>query len=137
MPQNTTIVLKDGVATPVNHSFVPKGPIGSNGEYVFRDSLGTITFDGGQAMLSVERRPLASSSPTEKVRLKIALPLVTTQIVNGVSQDVVAYSDLCTIETVLSKTSSKARRKDLLAYAASALAAASIQSVVVDGEAFW
>ena len=137
MPQNSPITIKDGAATPVNHVFNPKGPIGANGEHVFRDTLGTVTIDHGQVALSFSRRPSNSQSPTEKVVMKVQYPSVVTQISNGVSTDVVAYQDLCSIEFAVSKTSSKARRTDLLAYASNLLAHAFTKSMVVDGEGIW
>lgn len=137
MPQNSPITVNDGAATPVAHVFNPKGPIGPKGEQVFRDTLGTVLIDHGQVAFSFFKRPDGNQVNTDKVTVKVMQPLVVTQLVNGVSTDVVAYQDLCSIDFAVSKTSNKVRRKDLVAYASNLINHAFTKSMIIDNEGIW
>lgn len=118
MPQLQNVVLKDRKSTPVDHTFTPRD---------IRDGVGTVIETSGvpvgNSRLSVSLVQTASSG-RYKATVKLAVPVVATEVVNGVSSPVVqrtAYADLVfTFEA----TSSEAERNDIVGMLADALAPA-------------
>lgn len=97
MPVYSTLVLKDGEATPVNHTFNPAG-IDSNGVATLLESSGVI---GGASKYSL----LARKGSRLKGTAKLVVPVVQTQTINGVSTPVVvrvSYVDYQVSHDILS-----------------------------------
>lgn len=106
MPQLQNLVLTDRASTPVNHTFTPR-EIDSNGVGSVVESTGVPI---GDNRFSIGLRRTADGR--SKATVKMVIPIVQTQTVNGVSSPVVvrtAYVD-CTFS--FDSTSTVQERKD-------------------------
>jgi hypothetical protein len=106
MPQLQNLVLTDRAGTPVNHTFVPR-EIDSNGVGAVVESTGVPI---GDNRYSIGLRRTAEGRC--KATVKMSLPIVQTQTINGISSPVVvrtAYVD-CTF--TFDSTSTEQERKD-------------------------
>lgn len=132
MAQLQTLILKDRKSTPVNHTFVPRSVI---------DGVGTVVENGSVAMgeqqLSVSKRKTPSGR--QKTVVKLALPVVATETINGVPRPVVIDTDYATITFDFGPTSTAARRTDVQGMVEDAMKAdkALIFASVVNLETVW
>lgn len=114
MPQLQNIVLTDRAATPVNHTFVPLD---------IQNSVGTVVESTGipigQNALSVSLRQTAGGR--YKGVLKLVLPIVQTQTVNGVSSPVVVRTAYADLTFSFDASSTEQERKDMVGMLASSL----------------
>lgn len=125
MPQLTSLVLKDGAATPANHTFAPRDIV--SGVATVIESTGVPVGDR-RLSFALNR----TQNGRVKVTMKMAIPVMQDQVVNGVSKPTVvrvAYSD---ITFSFDQTSSTQERKDVLALMASALGDAFTKGIVAD-----
>lgn len=112
MPQLTSLVLKDGAATPANHTFAPRDITG--GVATLIESTGVPI---GDKRLSIALN--RTQNGRQKVTMKLAVPVVQDQVISGISRPTavrVAYAD---VTFSFDQTSGTQERKDVLAYAAS------------------
>lgn len=127
------IVLNNGVATPVAHTFEPAGR-DVNGVPQFNDKLLGVALAYPQLSLSL-RRP-TKTNRNYKVMGKIIVP--TLEAATGVNSQgftppaAIAYATMGVFEFVIPERSTLAERKDVLAYVKNALANALIASMVTD-----
>ncbi len=90
MAARSTVILQDREATPVSHSFSPDGD-DANGVHVFSEKTGVPI---GNSRLTASLR---NSNGKYRPSLRLQVPIVQTQTINGVSSPVVvrtAYADL-------------------------------------------
>lgn len=133
MPQLQNIVIADGAATPVNHTYKPTG-IESGVAFFYEDSASLI----GRNALSVGRRAPTGNAVTHKVTARLSDPkVVQTTGSNGVSQDTVINTRLSTAEFVFAKDSTKQERKDMRVKMANFLLSSYAESVIDDAEGQW
>lgn len=123
MPQLANLVVADQAATPVNHTFTPAGIQGNVATLV--ESTGVPVGDN-----KVTIGWSTTSSGRRKSSIKLVLPIVQTQTINGVSTPVVVRVAYGNIEFAFDQTSTEQERKDAVAMARNALAQA--QTVVYD-----
>lgn len=121
MPQLTNIVLKDGAAA--NHTFAPNDI--SKGVASLVESTGVPL---GDRRLTVGLS--ATPQGRRKATMKLVIPIVQDGVVNGISKPTITRVAYCNIEFSFDPASSTAERKDVRSYAASALAEASVVSVI-------
>lgn len=127
------IVLNNGVATPVAHTFEPAGK-SVEGVVSFADKVLGIAIAYPTLTLSL-RRP-TKTARSYKVMGKIVIPALEAS--TGVNSQgftppsTVAYSTMGTFEFVLPERSTLAERKDIVAYMTNALTNALIKSMVTD-----
>lgn len=117
MPQLASIVLTDRATTPVNHTFQPRDIVAGVAEVV--ESTGVPI--GDNSLTVSLKKPGANGSPRYKGVLKLVLPIVQTQTVNGVSTPVVVRTSYATVEFSFDKTSTEQERKDAVGMIQSAL----------------
>lgn len=111
MPQLTTIVLKDGAATPVSHTFSPTG-INASGVAQLDERVSGVPI--GYPQITWSQRAPSSGSATYKLTGKLTQPkVVTVTDSTGAVSTVVDHSNLGTIELVVSSKSTKQERTDL------------------------
>lgn len=116
MPQLQAISLNDRETTPVAHAFVPK-------DIVQPGSIGRVTRSSGvpvgEELLTVSYR-----KANKKCRTKIvlAVPVVQTQTINGVSTPVVVRTGYVEINFTFDETSTTQERKNLVGMIADSLA---------------
>lgn len=115
MPQLQNLVLKDRQTTPVDHTFIPRD---------VRQNVGTVVESNGvpvgNSRYSVSLRQTPSGN--YKAELKLAVPIVVTQTVNGVSTPVVARTSYVDAVFTFDKTSTEAERNNAVGMFADSLA---------------
>lgn len=124
------IVLADGQATPVNHTFLPLGP-DTNGVWWFEDQSGTSVIGYNRISLELKRTlPAAAgvqSGPERVNRVKIGLHLPTLETLGTNDAGItppprVAYVARCNMEFILPERAAYQNREDVRVFARGLLA---------------
>lgn len=121
MPQLAEIVLNDGAATPVAHTFAPVTTDGRSAQLKERVGL-PIGYPG----LNVNVRPPVQQGDIYKVSLLLTLPSTVT--VDGVAK--VDYTLTAEVNLMMSNRSTAQNRRDLRVFVANALRHATLQEVI-------
>jgi hypothetical protein len=134
MPAIGNVVLADGAATPVNHTF---GPISVDGTLAtWTDRSGGIPV--GNPKLSIALRDPQGPSGVYKVTVKVLLPVLeatSPSTSTGIQPaPTVGYTMAMHADFLLPARSTVQNRKDILAYAKNLFTNALMNSVVVDLE---
>lgn len=130
MPAISTITLADGQGTPVNHNFDPLKVDGDKALY--RDSSSGSASGFKPVILSLRDPVPGNASQVYRVQVSLAVPIVQTQTVNGVTSDVVVRTGRFNGEFIIDGSSTPAERKDLRAFAKNLLGHAALASLVED-----
>lgn len=117
MPQLQTLVLTDGKTTPVNHTFVPQN-INQQGVATVVESSG-VPIGDSRVTVSMNRTAEGRYKPL----LKLMVPQLVTEVINGVSVPKVARTAYAEIHLNFAPDSSESERNDVVAMVRSALAA--------------
>jgi len=121
MPQLQSLVLTDrATPTPVNRTFLPKD-VSNLGVGTVVNSSGV---PAGAQRVSVSMRQRASGNYHGELRL--AVPVVVTETINGVSMPKVIRTGYATLTCDFDKTSSEQERNDVIGLMASALASGKV-----------
>lgn len=139
MPSIANLVLADGQASPVNHTFeVMTAQMGEDRPAVFMEkSAGSVN---GYLQLTVLTRK-SKTNGSYKTLVKLALP--TLETVTGSSPSgfapapAVAYTEFATLDITHPERSALQNRKDVLAYLASLFNHAEFKKVVHNIEPFY
>lgn len=115
MPQLQNIVLTDRETTPVNHTFTPGEIVQPNNVGVVVESTGVPI---GEPKLTISMRKVGDKL---KGRLTLAVPVVQTSTVNGVSNPVVVRTAVADLGVTYAQTSTEQERANLIGMLASAL----------------
>jgi len=107
MPQLQNLVLTDRAATPVNHTFTPIN-IDANGVGVVAETGGVPI---GEAKYTLQNRRVNGRF---KVQLKLSVPVVQPQTINGVSTPTVVRTAYVDSVFTFDSTSTEQERKDLV-----------------------
>jgi len=135
MPQNTTLAIADGASTPVVHTFYPSR-IDTNNVAAFQERISGVPV--GFPTITWSLRAPTSNSPAYKLSGKLTQPkVITTTDTSGKTVTSVDYSNLGTIELIVSERSTKQERTDLRVLLSNLLKATPIVSSVDDLESFW
>lgn len=132
MAAATNIVLADAQATPVNHTFIPLGPL-NNWDMVFEDQSRPSPVGFWRIYVRLKRPTEKMASGNVAVTLSLQEPVLETISVaaSGLTQaPTVAYVPRCDVEFRVSNRSTLQDRKDLRKMAALLLADAQIIPVV-------
>lgn len=127
MAQRANLVIKDRASTPVDHTFSPDGD-DANGVHVFSEKTGVPA--GNPRFTASLRQSNGKYRPT----LKLAVPVVQTQTINGVSSPVVvrvAYVELSATFDALSSTQERADAVGLM-YNSMAAAQTQVNDLLVN-----
>lgn len=132
MPALQSVVLTDRATTPVNHTFVPFDK--QNGVGIVAESSGVKVGDS-KFSVSAKRQP----SGRYKAMLKLEVPVLENEVVNGITIPTVTRSAFATVEFSYAGNSSTQERNNIVGMIASALATSKIlvNSTVVDLEGVW
>lgn len=115
MPQLQNLVLTDRTpVTPVDHTFIPREI--ANGVGTVVESTGVPV---GNSSVSVSLRKTPSGK--FKGTLRIAVPVVQTETISGVSRPVVVRTAYAAVEFTFDETSTEQERTDLVGMLASSL----------------
>lgn len=139
MGQAANIVINDGLATPVAHTFAYVPYDGNIAGY--EDRVSGIPIGYNRVTISF-RRPKANTSAASvasrnyRAIIKIDTPKlenVTNSTVSGVAPaPTLSYRPMCTLEWVLPERSQLQDRKDILAFVKNLLANAQITNLIHD-----
>lgn len=126
-----SIVLADGQATPVNHTFVPVGV--KNAVAAWKDKSSGIP--AGFPTITYQLREPSKVYPAYKVATRISVPKLETSPSFLVPTK--AYECLLSIEAVLPDRCTDQDRKDLYAYGVNLLSNALLQNGIKNTESVW
>lgn len=111
MPQLQSLVLTDRKATPVAHTFTPVD---------IQQNVGTVSERTGSPIAdpiySISNR---KSGDNFKVTAKLAVPIVQTETINGVSRPIVVRTAYVQTTFTFSKDSTEEERDDVVGMLAS------------------
>lgn len=126
MPQLANVVLTDRATTPVNHTYTPSDI--TNGVGTVIESTGVPV---GDNRLTIA---LKKSADRCKPELRITLPVVQNQVVNGITTPVVVRTAYCNVSFSFDNTSTTQERKDCVGLIATALASSTtvVNDVIVN-----
>lgn len=146
MPARASLVVNDGQATPVAHTFSPSTEM--DNASLFEDKAGGVAIGFNSIMVRM-RRPAPgntgqASDPkgrVYKVEINVGWPtLESTSASTGTGippAPTVAYVHRCNMTWLLPERGTNANRKDLRAIVANLLANADIKKVLEDLEDYW
>jgi len=116
----TNLVINDRAATPVAHTYSPDGD-DLNGVHVFSEKT---TVPAGNPRFTASLR---KSGGKYRGALRLAVPVVQTQTINGVSTPVVVRTAFIEVNTTFDALSSEQERADTVGLMANAMAASQTQ----------
>lgn len=124
------IVINDGQATPVAHTFYPQA---SDPDAVYRESLSGIALIGNGTLKATVKLSAAAEG-LNRVRLVLALPAletVTAQNSAGyTAAPKVAYTNTVSMDFILPNRGTAAQRKDLRVLASNLLLNAQVVDII-------
>lgn len=120
MAQRANLVIKDRASTPVDHTFSPDGD-DANGVHVFSEKTGVPA--GNPRFTASLRQSNGKYRPT----LKLAVPVVQTQTINGVNSPVVVRTAYVELSATFDALSSTQERADAVGLMYNSMAAAQTQ----------
>lgn len=123
MAARANLVVNDRATTPVAHTYSPDGD-DANGVHLFSEKT---SVPAGNARFSAR---LTSSKGKYRPSLRLQIPVVQTQTINGVSNPVVVRTAYAEVNFTFDALSSDQERKDCVGQLANALAAS--QTMVND-----
>jgi hypothetical protein len=113
MPALQNLSILDRQATPVAHVFTPKD---------VKDGVGLVVKSSGvpasDEKLTVSMR---KSGQNFRGKLTLAVPVVATQVINGISSPAIIRTAYATVDFTFHETSSTAERNDLVGMLADSL----------------
>lgn len=120
MSARTTLVINDRAATPVAHTYSPDGD-DQNGVHLWSEKT---SVPAGNPRFTAR---LASSNGKYRPSLRLQVPIVQTQTINGVSNPVVVRSAYAEVNFTFDALSSTQERADVVGLMANAMATAQAQ----------
>lgn len=111
MPNISTIVVPDAATTPVNHTFSKVKVNGDSAIFVEQSATSAM----GYWPLSITcRAPLAGQrDKVYRVKVDFAMPVISTEVINGVNRPRLEYTLRTTREYVFPQECTPQNRKDL------------------------
>ena len=116
MPQMQNLVLNDRKATPVAHTFIPRDISGRSAQVV---EAGTTPIGDSIVVIT----PGTSSSGRRTVNIRLAVPVVATETINGVSAPKLLRTSYAEVKFNFAADSTEAERDDIVGMIADALGA--------------
>lgn len=118
MPALQNLVLTDrATPTPVNHTFVPAGIDQQNVGEVANPSSTGVPAGAERVTLSMKK----GGDARYKGKIKLVLPILATETINGVSRPVVVRQTIVNLSFDFDENSSEQERKDAVGMTYSAL----------------
>lgn len=133
MSARTNLVINDRAATPVAHTYGPDGD-DSNNVHLFSEKT---SVPAGNPRFSAKY--LKSKDGKYRPTLKLAVPVVQTQTINGVSSPVVVRTAYVELNCVFDGVSTTQERADAIGLMANAMAASQTQinDLLVNCQDIW
>lgn len=129
----TSFAVNDREATPVAHTFNPNG-FSADNRVAFFKKEGTTNIEDEKFSISWRE-----SNTKRIVRMKLELPVVVTETINGVNVPKLTRMAIADASFSFSTSSSEQERKNLVGIFANAMAASVtiIDDTLVGNEAIW
>lgn len=128
----SSIVLADGLTTPVNHTFGIQSQDRS-GLILLENRVGGVPI--GYERLGLFARPRQGAQQDSKYVMTLAIP--TLESVAPGAPPVLAFTDLVEVKFMSSQRSNAANRKNLVVMLKNLLAKAEVETTISNGEAWW
>lgn len=116
MPQLTALVLQDQAATPASHTFNPRDIIDGVGSLVETSGVPL-----GNSIVTISSKQSKTTGKWKGI-VKIVVPVVATQVINGISTPVVVRTAYAETTFTFEATSTAQERKDIVAFMRNSLA---------------
>lgn len=147
MALKAALTINDGQATPVAHTFSPRGPVEDNGVQMYEDRVGGIAI-GFPTVAFQFKMPsnsnaalVSSSNRVYRITFGVAVPVMevtSPQTGTGIQPaPTVSYILRSKTEFWIPERATLAQRKDLLAYTKNGLANAVVTTGVESLEGVW
>lgn len=120
MSARGNLVINDRATTPVAHTFTPDGD-DANGVHVFSEKT---SVPAGNARYTASLR---SSNGKYRPTVKLTIPVVQTQTINGVSSPVVVRTAYAEVNFTFDSLSSEQERADCVGLLVNSLATSQTQ----------
>jgi len=120
MSARTNLVINDRAATPVAHTYSPDGD-DQNGVHLWSEKT---SVPAGNPRFTAR---LTSSNGKYRPSLRLQVPIVQTQVINGVSSPVVVRNAFAEVNFTFDSLSTTQERADTVGLMVNALAAAQTQ----------
>lgn len=132
MPAQSNIVIADDKPTPVNHTFVPNGRPPYDGGHlaIWKVAGSTLLEDKVLKVL------LRDSGTKLKSRISLEIPVVATEVINGVSRPTLVRVEIGAVELTHDRGSTVQEREDTLVMLGNACLNAAIKTAVSNREVF-
>lgn len=132
MAARANLVITDRAPTPVAHTFSPDGD-DANGVHLFTEKT---SVPAGNPRFTIAHR---YSGGKYRPSIKLSIPVVQTQTINGVTSPVVVRTAYAEVGFTFDSLSSEQERKDCVGLLASALEASQTQidNLLVKLEDIW
>lgn len=138
MSSRANVTLTDAATTPVNHVL---SPVMQKGDVLFWKDRTVTTVPIGQNSLSLMQRVPSKQAKTYKFAWKFEAPILeqtSPSTTTGIQPaPTLAYTNLCSLEFVLSERATLQERKDLLAQVRDLIDEAIVTSQVHDLEVIY
>lgn len=126
MPSATDLVINDGQATPVAHTFEPA--FVQTAKSIFFDRTGSGSTSAGYTRLELGYSMATPKRTTNRVRISLAMPIEKT--VDGRAE--IACIPRANIDIILPDELTQAERDDMAAYVKNTLANAVVNGYISD-----
>jgi hypothetical protein len=120
MSARTNLVINDRATTPVAHTFSPDGT-DVNGVHLFSEKTAV---PAGNPRVGIK---LGKKTNRYEPTVSVVVPIVQTQVINGVSSPVVVRTARARLDFTFDSLSTDQERKDVVAFMANTLAASQTQ----------
>lgn len=142
MPAIKPLVLADGQATPVNHTFTPVNPQTGTAKNLTASTWQQLNGESfvGARRVTMSVVPDFKVNGVSKVRIVIADPAISTPsqgCCTDTSISQVSYTDFANIHFNIASNAPLAKRKDILAFAKSILASTEVKAAVENLESVY
>lgn len=128
MASFANVVLADGQATPVNHTFAP-ADVDSNRVFTYVDRASGIAL--GYPKITVKKRSPSKTSKVSRVEFRVSLPMLDTTVATN---PVIGYSNAFQGTFFVAEKSSQAARADIYAYVKNLVASTLFSALVKDDD---
>lgn len=120
MSARGNLVINDRAATPVAHTYTPDGD-DANGVHLYSEKT-TVPIGNPKFTAALKK-----SGTKYKPSLKLAIPVVQSQVINGVTSPVIVRTAYANVEFTFDGLSSEQERADCVGLLANALGASQTQ----------
>jgi hypothetical protein len=132
MPSASVLTINDGAATPVAHSFTPRGFVGP--AFTTLVDLDN-DIPAARPVLSLSMSPASSKRNTNRVKISFDYPKTATSLVDGTER--LVYTARFNADVVIPNDMASADRADFAAFIKNALADSVVEGYIKELDPIW